>query len=192
MQKCSLPRRILQNIQPCLEESSVAGCVVHCLTRPGVAAVIVSYSPGVFGILGDQFNCICARQEAVMETVLEDPGLCGVACPGRGELRCGDTEQDVLSVYMLHPDTELCHHTDDSLQGCLSAQAVQWEKVVTLHDFNGLTVQDCHERCSLEKGPGLSISRSIFTSYHISYSVPFHGTRFLSGVFRQIHEIVAA
>ena len=168
----------------------MAGCVVHCLTRPGVDAVMVSYSPGVFGILGDQFNCICARQGAIVQTMVKDPALCGVACPGERELKCGDTEQDVLSVYRLHPDTELCHHSEDTLQlqGCLSAQAVRWEQVLTLHDFDGLTVQDCHQRCSSEEGPGLSISR--FISLHISYSLPYHGTRLLSGVLRQIQKIL--
>ena len=34
-----------------LTESSVAGCVLHCLSRPGVSSVMVSYSPGMLGIL---------------------------------------------------------------------------------------------------------------------------------------------
>ena len=139
-----------------LQESSVAGCAVHCLSRPGVVTVMVSYSPGVLGILGDQFNCICGQEAALENTVTVDPALCDGSCPaGEGELACGDSRMDLVSVYSLY--TNLTSHT----QGCLTAQAVQWSSVTTLHDFEGLTLQDCQARCDTMEGPGFSISRLI-------------------------------
>ena len=71
-----------------LEERTVAGCIVHCLTRPGVESVMVSYSPGVLGILGDQLNCLCGQQGALDQAVLEEAAMCAVTCPG-GDLSCG-------------------------------------------------------------------------------------------------------
>ena len=139
-----------------LQQRSVAGCVVHCLSRPGVASVMVSYSPGVLGILGDQFNCICGQEAALDNTVTVDPALCDGSCPaGEGELACGDSRVDLVSVYSLY--TNLTSHS----QGCLTAQAVQWSSVTTLHDFEGLTLQDCQARCDTMEGPGFSISRLI-------------------------------
>ena len=133
-----------------LEERTVAGCIVHCLTRPGVESVMVSYSPGVLGILGDQLNCLCGQQGALDQAVLEEAAMCAVTCPG-GDLSCGDTDEDVLSLYSLHSNT--------GLEGCLTTHAVHWDHVITLHDFEGHTVDDCHQRCSTMDGLGVSISR---------------------------------
>ena len=44
-----------------LTEASVPGCVLHCLELPGTHHVLVSYSRGILGLVGDQFNCICAK-----------------------------------------------------------------------------------------------------------------------------------
>ena len=144
-----------------LTERTVAGCMVHCLSRPGVETVMVSYSPGVLGILGDQFNCLCGQQGALGDRLEEEAGQCSVKCPG-GDLSCGDTEKDLVSVYRLHRKTELCQEQEreGELQGCLTTQAVHWETVLTLHDFEGLTVEDCHQRCGNMSRPGFSISRS--------------------------------
>ena len=44
-----------------LPESSVAACMVHCLEKPDITHIMVSYrEPNFFGI-GEQFNCICAK-----------------------------------------------------------------------------------------------------------------------------------
>ena len=139
-----------------LQESSVAGCAVHCLSRPGVVTVMVSYSPGVLGILGDQFNCICGQEAALELSTRVDPALCDGTCPaGPGDLACGGSGRDLVSVYSLY--TNLTHHN----QGCLTAQDVLWSHVTTLHDFEGLTVEDCQTRCDTMEGPGFSISRLI-------------------------------
>ena len=44
-----------------LTKASVPGCVLHCLELPGTRHVLVSYSRGILGLVGDQFNCICAK-----------------------------------------------------------------------------------------------------------------------------------
>ena len=48
-----------------LFEASVPGCVLHCLELPGTHHVLVSYSRGILGLVGDQFNCICAKVDSV-------------------------------------------------------------------------------------------------------------------------------
>ena len=139
-----------------LAESSVAGCVLHCLSRPEVSSVMVSYSPGMLGILGDQFNCICGQPTALENSALVDPALCDGSCPaGDAGLPCGDSGADLVSVYRLY--TNLSQHS----QGCLTAQDVQWSSVTTLHDFDGLTLLDCQARCNAMEGPGFSISRLV-------------------------------
>ena len=62
-----------------------------------------------------------------------------------------------MSVYSLY--TNLTTQG----QGCLTAQDVDWSSVTTLHDFEGLTLQDCQERCDTMEGPGFSISRLTLT-----------------------------
>ena len=61
-------RCVLHNTASCwqvseqhLSEASVPGCVLHCLELPGTRHVLVSYSRGILGLVGDQFNCICAK-----------------------------------------------------------------------------------------------------------------------------------
>ena len=126
-----------------LQQRSVAGCVVHCLSRPGVETVMVSYSPGLLGILGDQFNCICGGEAALdPSTLTVDPALCEASCPAGGaDLPCGDSRVDLVSVYSLYTNLTSPHS-----QGCLTAQEVTWSTVTTLHDFEGLTAQDCQAR----------------------------------------------
>ena len=85
-----------------LQERSVAGCAVHCLSRPGVTTVMVSYSPGVLGILGDQFNCICGQEVTLNNSTTVDPALCDGGCPdGAGDLPCGDSAADLVSVAVI-------------------------------------------------------------------------------------------
>ena len=40
--------------------STVPACVVHCLEKPDVSHIMVSYREGILGF-GSQFNCICAK-----------------------------------------------------------------------------------------------------------------------------------
>ena len=115
---------------------------------------MVSYSPGVLGLLGDQFNCICGQAAALEKAELVDPALCDGSCPaGAAELPCGASEVELVSQYELY--TNLSSHS----QGCLTAQEITWSRVTTLHDFTGLTLQDCQARCETLEGPGFSISR---------------------------------
>ena len=44
-----------------LPESSVAACMVHCLEKPDITHIMVSYRQPNFLGIGGQFNCICAK-----------------------------------------------------------------------------------------------------------------------------------
>ena len=96
----------------------------------------------------------CGQAAALEKAVLVDPALCDGSCPaGAADLPCGDSEVDLVSEYGLY--SNLSSHS----QGCLTAQEVTWSRVTTLHDFAGLTLQDCQARCETLEGPGFSISR---------------------------------
>ena len=44
-----------------LPESSVPACIVHCLEKPDISHIMVSYREPNFLGIGGQFNCICAK-----------------------------------------------------------------------------------------------------------------------------------
>ena len=44
-----------------LPESSVPACMVHCLEKPDISHIMVSYREPNFLGIGGQFNCICAK-----------------------------------------------------------------------------------------------------------------------------------
>ena len=44
-----------------LPESSVPACMVHCLEKPDITHIMVSYREPNFLGIGGQFNCICAK-----------------------------------------------------------------------------------------------------------------------------------
>ena len=65
-----------------LPESSVAACMVHCLEKPDITHIMVSYKePNFFGI-GEQFNCICAK---VLNLSKSSDNLFGLSGGGSGE-----------------------------------------------------------------------------------------------------------
>ena len=51
----------LQVAEDHLPESSVPACIVHCLEKPDVSHIMVSYREPNFLGIGGQFNCICAK-----------------------------------------------------------------------------------------------------------------------------------
>ena len=82
-----------------LAQKTVPGCMAHCLTRPGnpgpISHVLVSYSHGILGLFGDQFNCICAREGAVSYDQHIGDAQCMVTCP-EGDHMCGDSSNDLM------------------------------------------------------------------------------------------------
>jgi hypothetical protein len=68
--------------------------MVHCLSIPLTTQVMVSYTPGFFG-LGDKFNCVCGQQGVLEVARMVERKECDQPCPVGG-LQCGHHDKDLL------------------------------------------------------------------------------------------------
>jgi len=152
-----------------LKHATVPGCIVHCLEKSDVTHVLVSYHHGILGLFGDQFNCICAKEEALQGVKHLGDNECLVECP-EGDHMCGDSSRDLLSAYCLYDD---CQHKTESdsmsvcvdihntteVQGCVMSSNIVTEHVNAVVNFTGDTSADCAIACRKKVGEGVAFSR---------------------------------
>lgn len=151
-----------------LPESSVAACMVHCLEKPDISHIMVSYrEPNFFGI-GAQFNCICAKEGALEKAEHEGDDECRVECPDDDPHVCGDKSKGFLSVYCLYDECPtdsashrgLCEGVGNTaeVQGCVWPDVILREEVINVTDFTGARAGDCTQRCIELEGEGFALT----------------------------------
>jgi len=150
-----------------LSQKTVPGCIVHCLDKGNISHSLVSYSHGIFGMFGDQFNCICAKEGALKGAEHEGENECKVSCP-EGDHWCGDSSKDFLSVYCFYDNCHSSHTQSHGLcvdiknstevQGCVRDSDVVWDKVKKVTDFAGHDTNNCTTTCKNMEGDGVAIT----------------------------------